>query len=85
LLQGEARIYAQLVRLAYYLGDTAFGDRLIAEKILPDQVTDATSAVCGSIGKSSTDPGDAEAWNTLESLLALAIQSGSPVVAHVHR
>ena len=85
LHQGEARIYAQLVRLAYYLGDRSFGDKVVTEKLLPDQVTESASPLFGSIGKSSTDEDDAEAWNTLESLLALAIQSGSPVVGHAYR
>lgn len=85
LHQGEARIYAQLVRLAYYLGDTTFGDQVIAQKILVDQVTEPASALFGSIGKSSTDADDAEAWNTLEALLALALQGGSPVVGHIYR
>ncbi len=85
LHQGEARIYAQLVRLAYYLGDKAFGDKVVTEKILVDQVTEASSPLFGSIGKSSTDADDAEAWNTLEALLALAIQKGSPVVSATYR
>ena len=85
LVQGEARIYAQVARLAYYLGDRAFGDKVISEKILTDQVPATGSPVAGSIGKSSTDDGDAEAWNTLESLAALALQQGSPVMSHVYR
>ena len=85
LSQGEARIYAQVVRLAYYLGDVAFAEKVLTEKIVPDQVTEATSPVFGSIGKSSTETDDAEAWNTLESLLAMAMQLGSPVVAHAYR
>ncbi|MBX3206047.1 MAG: beta-galactosidase trimerization domain-containing protein [Labilithrix sp.] len=85
LAQGEARIYAQLVRLAYYLGDKTFGDKVITEKIVTDQVDEPTSALFGNIGKSSTDADDAEAWNTLEALLALALQRDSAVVAHVYR
>jgi len=85
LHQGEARIYAQLVRLAYYLGDKSFGDEIVTEKLLPDQVTEVASPLFGNIGKSSTDVDDAEAWNTLESLLALAMQSGSAVVGHAYR
>lgn len=85
LHQGEARIYAQLARLASYLGEDAFADALVREKILPDQVTDAASPLLGSIGKSTTDEDDAEAWNTLESLVTLAMLRGSPVVRHVWR
>lgn len=83
LRAGEARIYAQLVRLAYYLGDRAFGDRLVREKIEPDQVNDAKSALDGYIGRSTAEPGDADAFNVLEALLGLAIQQGAPSVRHV--
>ncbi len=80
---GEARIYALLVRLAYALGDKAFGDQVITEKLLPDQVTNPAATTYGAIGKSTAEPNDAEAWNTLESLLALALQQGSPVVGEL--
>ncbi len=78
---GEARIYAQVARLAFHLGDKAFADELIAKKILAEQVVDPASPIYGSIGMSIYGDGDAEAWNTLESLLTLALQQGSPVVA----
>ena len=80
---GEARIYAQAARLAYYLGDKAFGDKLIAEKIRPDRDADPSSLTYGNIGLSTAGTGDAEAWNNLESLLALALAKGSPVVSPV--
>jgi endo-1,4-beta-D-glucanase Y len=83
LKMGEARIYSQAARLAYYLGDNAFGDKMIQEKILPDQDLTPTSVTYGNIGKSTAGTGDAEAWNNLESLIALTFQMGSPVVNHV--
>lgn len=83
LKAGEARIYAQLVRLAYYLGEPAFGDRLVREKLETDQVTDPKSALFGYIGKSTSEEGNAEAYNVLESLLGLAVQQGASAVSHV--
>jgi hypothetical protein len=83
LRQGEARIYAQLTRLAYYLGDRAFADRLVKEKLEPDQVNDARSPLDGYIGKSTAEVGDADAFNVLESILGLAIQQDAPAVTHV--
>ncbi len=82
-MAGEARIYALLARLAYYLGDRAFGDEIIATKVLTDQVHEPESPVLGYIGRSTSDAGDGDAWNVLEALLALATQNGSPVAAHV--
>jgi hypothetical protein len=58
---------------------------VIAEKIMTDQVTTPRSPLYGNIGASTTDPDDAEAWNTLESLIALTLQRGSPVVSHIYR
>jgi hypothetical protein len=81
--QGEARIYAQIVRLAYYLGDRAFGDKLATEKILTDQNNISDDPLFGFIGVSTAEPGDADAWNTLESLLGLAILQDASVVNHV--
>lgn len=83
LRQGEARIYAQLVRLAYYLGDRTFGDRLVREKLESDQYTDPESPLYGYIGRSTSDGKDAEAFNVLEALLGLATQRGAPAVSHV--
>jgi hypothetical protein len=97
LLEGESRVYSQLARVAYYLGgasNKAFADRLITEKILPDQVTQqhidtilqgVTDAqkLKGAIGIAAAKDGDAEAWNNLESLIGLLIQKGSSVVAPV--
>ncbi len=83
LKNGEVRIYAQAARLAYYLGDRAFGDTMV-QRVLRDQDLNAGSATYGSIGLTTAAAGDAEAWNTLESLLALAFQRGSMVVSHVH-
>jgi hypothetical protein len=79
---GEPRIYAQVVRLALYLGqpdDVAFAKQVIAEKLESDLVT--SGPVAGHIGKSAEQPGDANAYNSLESLLALAFAQGSSSVA----
>ena len=84
LRNGEVRIYAQAARLAYYLGDRTFGDKLVRDKILPDQNLNAGAATLGNIGMSTSEQGDAEAWNTLESLVTLAQQRGSKVVSHVY-
>ena len=84
LRTGEVRIYSQAARLAYYMGDRAFGDQLVLQKVLRDQDTNSGSATYGSIGLTTAGLGDAEAWNTLESLIALAFQRGSPVVNHVY-
>ena len=80
LMGGEARIYAQLARLAHYLGDTQLEAQVIREKILTDQDMTIGSPRYGYIGKSTADDDDADAFNTLEALLALALQMGSPVV-----
>ncbi len=84
LANGEARIYAQLVRLALYLGDTTFADKVVTEKLLPDQVVFVGSPLYGSFGQDSAADGDAEAWNTLETLLALLLQQGSPVLTQTY-
>lgn len=84
LANGEARIYAQLVRLALYLGDTAFADKVVAEKLLPDQVVFSGSPLYGSFGQDAAGDGDAEAWNTLETLLALLLHQGSPVLTQTY-
>lgn len=81
LMGGEARIYAQLARLAHYLGDTQLETTVITEKILADQDLTVGSVRYGYIGKSTADDDDADAFNTLEALLALALQKGSPVVS----
>jgi len=83
LRNGEVRIYSQAARLAYYLGDRAFGDKMV-NRLLLDQDLNPGSATRGSIGLTTAGLGDAEAWNTLESLLALAFQRGSMLVSHVY-
>jgi hypothetical protein len=83
--KGEARIYSQLVRLSYYLGDTAFGDKVVAEKLVTDQDTKPGSPTYGSIGVTTAAAGDADAWNTLEALLGLAIQKKSSVLIHTFK
>lgn len=76
LFRGEARIYAQLARLALLLNDAPFAARLIDEHILTDRVSDPADSRYGLIGKSTTSAGDAEAWNVLESLLTLCLEAG---------
>jgi hypothetical protein len=81
LVQGEARIYAFVAELAYLLGDRAFGDRVLAEKIERDQDRAATSPTFGSLGVTGAGgPGNASAYDTLEALVALAAQKNSSVV-----
>jgi len=75
LFYGEARIYAQLARLALLFGDNAFAAQVIDEKILTDRVSDVNDPRYGMIGVSTTGADDSEAWNTLESLLTLCLEA----------
>lgn len=75
LFNGEARIYAQLARLALLFNDNAFAAQVIDEKILTDRVSDPNDPRFGMIGASTTGADDAEAWNTLESLLTLLLEA----------
>lgn len=75
LFFGEARIYAQLGRLALLMNDSSFNDQLVAEKIMTDRVSDPQDPRYGMIGLSTADTDDAEAWNTLEPLLTLCLAS----------
>ena len=82
LIDGEARIYAQLARLALLFGETAFAAQVIDERILADRVADPNDPRYGMIGTGAAGANDAEAWNTLESLLTLLLEArtldGSP-------
>ena len=75
LLNGEARIYALLARLALLLGDPDFAATLIEEKVLTDRISDPNDPRYGLIGASTTSAGDAEAWNILESVLTLCLET----------
>lgn len=75
LLEGEARIYALLARLALYLGEKGFASRVIEEKILTDRINDPSDERYGAIGVKTADEGDAEAWNVLESLFTLCLEA----------
>lgn len=75
LFDGEARIYAQLGRLALLMGEKPFALQLISEKILTDRIGDPNDARYGKIGVSTASEDDAEAWNTLEPLLTLCLAS----------
>eukprot|EP00122_Pirum_gemmata_P019384 Pgem_evm1s18155 len=76
LVAGEARIYAQIGRLAHILGDATFAKKIVNEKIVPDVVTDQQSPLFGSIGIEAFKGGDQESWNTLESLVTMCMISG---------
>ena len=75
LFYGEARIYAQLARLALLFGDNAFAGQVIDQKILTDRVSDPNDPRYGMIGISTTGSDDSEAWNTLESLLTICLEA----------
>ena len=85
LFNGEARIYAQIARLALLLGDRDFSNQVINEKIITDRVADNTDPRYGMIGLSTTGANDAEAWNVLESVFSLCLNAvtqddgGTPV------
>ena len=76
LFYGEARIYALLARLALTLGDEVFAGALIDTHILPDREVNPESPRYGSIGLSTADDQDAEAWNVLEAVLTLCLEAG---------
>ncbi|MCK5830355.1 MAG: hypothetical protein KAH20_08635 [Methylococcales bacterium] len=77
LLNGEARIYALLARLAILLDDKSFATTLIDQKIMTDRISDPNDPRFGLIGASTTGVGNAEAWNILESVLTLCLESSS--------
>ncbi len=77
LINGEARIYALLGRLALVLGDRAFASQLIEEKILTDRVADPSDPRYGVIGVSTASDGDAEIWNIGESLLTICMEAAT--------
>ncbi len=76
LFGGEARIYAQMARLALELGDPTFALELIDAKIVPDVISNPQDPRFGVIGVSTTGDGDAEAWNVLESVLTICRAHG---------
>ena len=76
LYEGEPRIYALIARLAVELGDPAFAELVIADWILPWQDTNPTSAQYGNIGADLAGNRGAEAWNVLESILAMVEAAG---------
>ena len=75
LFNGEARIYAQLARLALLLGDKEFSNQVINEKIIADRVSNRADPRYGVIGVSTTGANDAEAWNILESVFSLCLNA----------
>ena len=75
LFEGEARIYAQIARLALLLSDQAFANQMINEKILTDRVDNVTDPLYGMIGVSTAGANDAEAWNILESVFSICLNA----------
>ena len=75
LFNGEARIYAQMARLALLLGDKEFSNQIINEKIITDRISDTADARYGLIGLSTTGTNDAEAWNVLESVFSICLNA----------
>ncbi len=87
LFNGEARIYAQISRLALLLGDSEFSNQVINEKIITDRVTNTSDPRYGLIGLSTTSDNDAEAWNVLESVFSICLNAvnsddGGPPVSN---
>ncbi len=87
LFGGEARIYAQIARLALLLGDSAYSNQIINEKIITDLVDDPADPRFGLIGLSTTSANDAEAWNVLESVFSICLnavtqEDGGPPVSN---
>jgi hypothetical protein len=75
LIDGEARIYAQVARLALLFGDKAFASQVISDKIMTDRIDDKNDPRYGQIGVSTSSINDAEAWNVLESTLTLCLEA----------
>lgn len=75
LLDGEARIYAQVARLALLLNDKPFASQLITAKIMTDRISHSADPRYGQIGVSTASDNDAEAWNVLESALTLCLEA----------
>lgn len=73
LVAGEARIYAQLARLAYYHNDIVFAIQVVNDKIMTDRVPATDTLRGGMIGISTANENDSEAWNTLEPLLTMCL------------
>ncbi len=75
LFNGEARIYAQIARLALLLDDPGFARTLITEKVLTDRISDPKDPRYGLIGDSTAEANDAESWNVLESVMTLCLEA----------
>jgi len=87
LFNGEARIYAQIARLALLLDDKDFSNQIINEKIIADRITNQADARYGMIGLSTAGTNDAEAWNVLESVFSICLNAlddtnNGPVVSN---
>lgn len=77
LVEGEARIYALLARLALLLDDKVFASTLIEQKIMTDRISNPNDPRFGQIGVSTAGVNDAEAWNVLESVITLCNEASS--------
>ena len=80
LIGGEARIYALLARLALLLDDHSFASKLIDQKIMTDRISNPSDPRYGLIGVSTTDKGNAEAWNVLESVITLCLEASKTTI-----
>lgn len=76
LFGGEARIYAQVARLAIWLGEVDYAKQLITDLIIPEWISDPNNPRYGLIGESTTDANNGEAWNVLESVLTMCMAAG---------
>ncbi len=77
LVNGEARIYAQISRLALLLGDSSFSNQVINEKIITDRIGDSTDPRYGLIGVSTAGINDAQAFDVLESVFSICLNAVS--------
>ncbi len=75
LFNGEARIYAQMSRLALLLGDSSFSNQLINEKIITDRISDSNDPRYGLIGVSTAGINDAQAFDVLESVFSICLNA----------
>jgi hypothetical protein len=76
LFGGEPRIYAQVARLAIWLGDVEYAKALLSSHVLPEWISAEADPRYGLIGISTAEANSAEAWNVLESVLTLCMAAG---------
>jgi hypothetical protein len=76
LIGGEPRIYAQVARLAIWLGDVDYAKQLLTDQVIPEWISNEADPRYGLIGISTAEDNSAEAWNVLESVLTLCMAAG---------